>query len=210
MFDQTHVSQHPLVLHKLTLLRSRVTEPKKFRQLLREVSRLLLYEATRDLEMAPLDVQTPLGDCLSYEVIEQVALVPILRAGLGMSEAILDIIPTANVWHVGVYRNEKTLEPILYYQNQISLDGVDLVFVIDPMLATGGSAIAAIDIIRQKSTTCRIKFLGLIAAPEGLFALTQAHPDVAIHLAAIDSHLDEDGYIVPGLGDAGDREFATE
>lgn len=208
MSERVYVSQHPLVLHKLALLRSQITEPKKFRELVREIAQLLFYEATQDLALAPLTVQTPLGDCPSYEISERIGLMPILRAGLGMSEAILDIIPTAHVWHLGLYRDHRTLEPVTYYNKLPSKPDIDLSIILDPMLATGGSAVASVDILKRWGAN-RIKFLGLIAAPEGVRVLSSVHPDVPIHLAAIDSHLNELGYIVPGLGDAGDRQFGT-
>ncbi len=208
MSEQVHVSNHPLVMHKLALLRSKVTEPKKFRELVREIAQLLFYEATLDLALAPLTVQTPLGDCPSYEIAERIGLMPILRAGLGMSEAILDIVPTAHVWHLGLYRDHQTLEPVTYYNKLPSKPDIDLSIILDPMLATGGSAVASVDILKRWGAN-RIKFLGLIAAPEGVEMLKSAHPDVPIHLGAIDRHLNEKGYIVPGLGDAGDRQFGT-
>ncbi|MCU0492632.1 MAG: uracil phosphoribosyltransferase [Chloroflexaceae bacterium] len=208
MSDLVHVSRHPLVLHKLALLRSQTTEPKKFRELVREIAQLLFYEATADLPLAPLTVQTPLEAAPGYEISEQIGLMPILRAGLGMSEAILDILPTLHVWHLGLYRDHETLKPVTYYNKLPPVPDSDLSIVVDPMLATGGSAVAAVDILKQWGTK-RIKFLGLIAAPEGVQTLSSAHPDVPIHLAAIDSHLNEKGYIVPGLGDAGDRQFGT-
>jgi uracil phosphoribosyltransferase len=211
MGEQVYVSQHPMVLHKLTLLRSKVTEPKKFRELVKEVSLLLFYEATHDLGLAPLTVETPLGNSPGHEVVEEVGLMPVLRAGLGMVDAILDILPTSHVWHLGIYRDHETLQPVTYYNKMPghgSLD-IDLALVLDPMLATGGSAIAAVDILKDQLGIKRIKFLGLIAAPEGVRALQSVHPDVPIHLAAVDSHLNEIGYIVPGLGDAGDRQFGT-
>lgn len=208
MTDQVHVSQHPLVLHKLALLRSNLTEPKKFRELVREIAQLLFYEATQDLALAPLTVQTPLAPCEGFEVADRVGVIPILRAGLGMSEAIIDILPTVHVWHLGLYRDHETLQPVTYYNKLPSEPDIDLSLIVDPMLATGGSAVAAVDILKQWGAK-RIKFLGLLAAPEGVAALSQAHPDVTIHLAAVDSHLNELGYIVPGLGDAGDRQFGT-
>ncbi len=208
MSDHVHVSQHPLVLHKLVLLRSKITEPKKFRELVREISQLLFYEATMDLSLAPLTVETPLGYSSGYEIAEEIGLMPILRAGLGMSEAILEIIPTAHVWHLGLYRDHETLKPVTYYNKLPAEPDIDLSIILDPMLATGGSAIAAVDILKEWGAN-RIKLLSLIAAPEGVRALSSAHPDVPIHLAAIDSHLNEIGYIVPGLGDAGDRQFGT-
>jgi len=208
MNDQVHVSQHPLVLHKLALLRSKMTEPKKFRELVREIAQLLFYEATQDLALAPLTVQTPLGDCPSFEIAERVGLMPILRAGLGMAEAVLEIVPTAHVWHLGLYRDHQTLEPVTYYNKLPSKPDIDLSIILDPMLATGGSAVASVDILKRWGAN-RIKFLGLIAAPEGVRVLNSVHSDVPIHLAAIDNHLNELGYIVPGLGDAGDRQFGT-
>jgi uracil phosphoribosyltransferase len=206
--DQVHVSRHPLVQHKLALLRSKLTEPKKFRELVREIAQLLFYEATQDLNLAPLTVQTPLEACEGFEVAERVGVVPILRAGLGMSEAVIDILPTVHVWHLGLYRDHETLQPVTYYNKLPAESEIDLCVIVDPMLATGGSAVAAVDILKRWGAR-RIKYLGLIAAPEGVQALCKAHPDVDIYLAAIDSHLNEHGYIVPGLGDAGDRQFGT-
>lgn len=208
MSERVFVSHHPLVLHKLALLRSSLTEPKKFRELVREIAQLLFYEATQDLGLAPLTVQTPLAPCEGYEVAERVGVIPILRAGLGMSEAIIDILPTVHVWHLGLYRDHETLQPVTYYNKLPKEPDIDLSIIVDPMLATGGSAVAAVNILKNWGAR-RIKFLGLIAAPEGVQTLSQAHPDVAIHLAAVDSHLNERGYIVPGLGDAGDRQFGT-
>ncbi|MCS6883506.1 MAG: uracil phosphoribosyltransferase [Oscillochloridaceae bacterium] len=208
MAGQVHVSRHPLVQHKLALLRSKLTEPKKFRELVREIAQLLFYEASQDLTLAPLAVETPLATAQGYEVAERIGVIPILRAGLGMSEAILDILPTIHVWHLGIFRDHETLQPVTYYNKLPKEPDIDLSIVVDPMLATGGSAVAAVNILKAWGSR-RIKFLGLIAAPEGVRALTSAHPDVPIHLAAIDSHLNEHGYIVPGLGDAGDRQFGT-
>jgi uracil phosphoribosyltransferase len=202
------VSQHPLVQHKLTLLRRTVTEPKKFRELVRELTQFLLYEATLDLPLAPREIETPLATLTGSEIGEQIGLVPILRAGIGMVDPILDLLPTAHVWHLGLYRDHKTLAPVTYYNKLPPAVDVDLCLVLDPMLATGGSACAAVDILKEWGAQ-RIKFLGLIAAPEGVKALHEAHPDVTIHLAALDSHLNDKGYIVPGLGDAGDRQFGT-
>jgi uracil phosphoribosyltransferase len=209
MTEHVHISQHPLVQHKLALLRSKVTEPKKFRELVHELSLLLFYEASRDLALAPLTVETPMGNCPGQEVVETIGLMPVLRAGLGMVDAILDIVPKGHVWHLGIYRNEDTLEPVIYYNKMPIENDIDLAVVLDPMLATGGSAIAAVDIIKNHWGASRIKYLGLIAAPEGVRALHSVHPDVDIHLAAVDDHLNNVGYIVPGLGDAGDRQYGT-
>ena len=202
------VSRHPLVLDKLTRLRSTDTGPRLFRALVRDLTGLLFYEATTDLRLEPAAVRTPLGECRGHRLAERVGVMPILRAGLGMAEAVLEQVPTACVWHLGLYRDHETLRPVTYY-NKLPPDlRLDLWLVVDPMLATGGSAVAAINILKQGGAR-RIRFLSLIAAPEGVRALTEAHPDVPLHLAAVDSHLDERGYIVPGLGDAGDRQFGT-
>ncbi len=202
------VSRHPLLLHKLALLRSAETPPPQFRALVREITQLLLYEALEDVALVPLTVQTPLMACQGHQLAERIGLLPILRAGLGMADAILELVPSAVVWHLGLYRDHATLQPVAYY-NKLPPDlRLDLSLVVDPMLATGGSAVAAINLLKQGKAG-RIKYLGLIAAPEGVRALTAAHPDVPVHLAALDSHLDERSYIVPGLGDAGDRQFGT-
>jgi uracil phosphoribosyltransferase len=203
---EVHVSPHPLVQHKLTLLRRTATEPKKFRELVRELAQFLLYEATLDLTIEPLEIQTPLAALTGRQIGVRIGLVPILRAGLGMVDPILELIPTARVWHLGLYRDHATLEPVTYYNKLPPQADTDLCLVLDPMLATGGSATAAVDILKQWGAR-HIKFLGLIAAPEGIQTLSSAHPDVPIHLAAVDDHLNEIGYIVPGLGDAGDRQF---
>jgi uracil phosphoribosyltransferase len=205
---EVYVSRHPLVQHKLTLLRRTVTEPKKFRELVRELSQLLLYEATLDLPLQSIDIQTPLASLAASEIAVRIGLVPILRAGLGMVDPILELIPNARVWHLGLYRDHTTLEPVTYYNKLPPEADTDLCLVLDPMLATGGSATAAVDILKKWGAK-RIKFVGLIAAPEGVRALSMAHPDVPIYLAALDDHLNDIGYIVPGLGDAGDRQFGT-
>jgi uracil phosphoribosyltransferase len=205
---EVYVSRHPLVQHKLTLLRRTVTEPKKFRELVRELSQLLLYEATLDLPLQSIDIQTPLAPLVASEIAVRIGLVPILRAGLGMVDPILELIPTARVWHLGLYRDHTTLEPVTYYNKLPPEADTDLCLVLDPMLATGGSATAAVDILKKWGAK-RIKFVGLIAAPEGVRALSMAHADVPIYLAALDDHLNDIGYIVPGLGDAGDRQFGT-
>ena len=207
------VSEHPLVRHKVAELRDVDTRPQRFRQLVRELSMLLGYEATRDLEVEPRTVRTPLADAPGHQLRTTLGLIPILRAGLGMADGLLDLIPHAEVWHLGLYRDEQTLKPIEYY-NRLPTGrlpdrrAIDLCLLLDPMLATGGSAIAAVDVLKRWGSQ-RIKYLGLIAAPEGVRALTAAHPDVDIHVAAVDDHLNEHGYIVPGLGDAGDRQFST-
>lgn len=206
--EQVFVSRHPLVQHKLTLMRRVETEPKKFRELVREITQFLIYEATADLGLSDKEVQTPLATYAGKEIGERIGLVPILRAGLGMVDPVLEMIPTVRVWHLGLYRDTKTLEPVAYYNKLPQQADVDLCLILDPMLATAGSAIAAVDVLKRWGAQ-RIKFLGLIAAPEGVSRLSAEHPDVPIHLAAIDDHLNDHAYIVPGLGDAGDRQFGT-
>ncbi|MGB9724599.1 MAG: uracil phosphoribosyltransferase [Chloroflexia bacterium] len=202
------ISSHPLVQHKLALLRSVETEPKKFRELVRELAILLIYEATADLALEPVTVQTPLAPAEGRKLAEKVGLVPILRAGLGMVEGAWQMLPGAEVWHIGLARDERTLRPVEYYARLPVSPTVDVCLVLDPMLATGGSAVAAVDILKRWGAR-RIKFVGLIAARQGVERLSQAHPDVPIHLAAVDEELNPAGYIVPGLGDAGDRMFGT-
>ena len=201
-------SNHPLIQHKLALLRDTTTEPKRFRELIRELAVLLACEAITDLELSEVTLTTPMGVAQGKILKQKVALVPILRAGLGMVDGIWEMIPSAEIWHIGIYRNHDTLEPVEYYTKRPVDPNVQLCLILDPMLATGGSAIAAADILKRWGAR-RIKFVGVIAAPEGVEALSQAHPDVDIHLAAVDERLNEIGYIVPGLGDAGDRQFGT-
>jgi uracil phosphoribosyltransferase len=203
-----HVSNHPLVAHKLTRLRDKNTLSKKFRELVREISALLVYEATADLATAPREVTTPLAKTRGVDLKEPIGLIPILRSGLGMVEGVWGLMPSAEVWHIGLYRDERTLQPVEYY-NKLPLEPtVSVCLVLDPMLATGGSAVATVDILKEWGVK-RIKFLGILAAPEGVEAMQQAHPDVPLYLAVVDDHLNEDGFIVPGLGDAGDRQFGT-
>lgn len=201
-------SEHPLVRHKVTLLRHVDTTPKKFRELVREIAILLCYEATRDLQVVPEEVPTPMGTARGALMQTTIGLVPILRAGLGMVEGVLEMIPTAQVWHIGLYRDERTLHPVEYYNKLPTEPTVQLSLVLDPMLATGGSAVATVDILKRWGSR-NIKYLGLIAAPEGVERLRAAHPDVDVYIAALDDRLNEIGYIVPGLGDAGDRQFGT-
>jgi uracil phosphoribosyltransferase len=203
-----HASEHPLVKHKLTRLRDKNTDPKKFRELVREIAALLAYEATADLLIVPCQIETPLAKYTGEELKEKIGLVPILRAGLGMVEGIWELMPTAEVWHIGLYRDEKTLKPVQYYNKLPVEPTVSVCLILDPMLATGGSAAATTDILKRWGVK-KIKFVGLIGAPEGIAVMQKAHPDVPIYLAAIDDHLNEKGYIVPGLGDAGDRQFGT-
>lgn len=206
--SNVYESAHPLVAHKLSRLRDKNTEPKKFREIVREISALLAYEATADLSTTPRELETPLEKMTGEELKEKVGLVPILRAGLGMVEGVWGLMPSAEVWHIGLYRDEHTLRPVQYY-NKLPLEPtVSVCLILDPMLATGGSATATTDVLKRWGVK-KIKFVGLIGAPEGIKLMQEKHPDVDIYLAAIDDHLNERAYIVPGLGDAGDRQFGT-
>jgi len=206
-----HVSQHPAVQHKLGILRAETTEPKKFREVVRELSWLLGYEALADARVKPVTIRTPIEEMQAGQLGERIGLIPILRAGLGMVDAMLELMPTAEVWHLGLFRDERTLRPVEYYNKLPDSASVDLCLILDPMLATGGSATAAIEVLKRWGAVqpVRIKLVNLIASPEGVAAVTAAHPDVEIHCAALDRQLNEKGYIMPGLGDAGDRQFGT-
>ncbi|MBI2333312.1 MAG: uracil phosphoribosyltransferase [Chloroflexi bacterium] len=206
--SNVYASKHPLVAHKLSILRDKDTKPKKFRQLVKEIAGLLAYEATLDLATAPVEIETPLAKMTAQQLQEKIGLVPILRAGLGMVEGIWELMPSAEVWHIGLYRDEKTLKPVEYYNKLPIQPRVAVCLILDPMLATGGSATATAEVLKRWGVT-KIKFVGLIAAPEGIKAMQAAHPDIDIYVAAIDDHLNERAYIVPGLGDAGDRQFGT-
>lgn len=208
MTEQLRVSQHPLVQHKLAVLRDESTDHRSFRELMRELAMLLAYEATLDIQLSARDVKTPMGIAKGYKSDETIGLVPVLRAGLGMVEGALMLLPSVQVWHIGLYRDEHTLRPVEYYNRLPEKPTVQVCLVLDPMLATGGSAAATIDILKRWGVP-RIKYMGLIASPEGVKHLSEAHPDVPIHLAAVDERLNEVGFIVPGLGDAGDRQFGT-
>jgi uracil phosphoribosyltransferase len=176
--------------------------------LVREISALLTYEATQDFKLRPVEVETPLTKMNGQELDDSIGLIPVLRAGLGMVEGVWELMPSAEVWHIGLYRDERTLKPVEYY-NKLPLDPtVSVCMILDPMLATGGSASATVTLLKKWGAK-RISYLGLIAAPEGVARLQKDHPDVPIYLAALDDHLNEHGYIVPGLGDAGDRQFGT-
>jgi uracil phosphoribosyltransferase len=203
-----HVSSHPAVRHKLGILRDEKTEPKKFREVVRELSWLLGYEALADARTRPIDVPTPLEVMQGAELADRIGFIPILRAGLGMVDAFLELMPTAEVWHLGLFRDERTLRPVEYYNKLPNTSTIDLCLILDPMLATGGSATAAIEVLKRWGAV-RIKLVNLIAAPEGVEAVSQAHPDVEIYCAALDRQLNNKGYIMPGLGDAGDRQFGT-
>ena len=209
-YDNVLFMNHPLIQHKLTLLRDKNTGSKEFRELVSEISTLMCYEATRNLPLKEIEVETPVAIAKSKEISgRKLAFIPILRAGVGMVGGATSLVPAAKVGHIGLYRDPKTLKPIEYY-NKLPSDIQERdVIVLDPMLATGGSAIDAITLIK-KSGPKTVKFMCIIAAPEGMDALTKAHPDVQIYCAALDEKLNEQGYIVPGLGDAGDRIFGTK
>ena len=202
------ILRHPLIEHKLAILRNRDTDNKHFRKTLNELSYLLVYEITRDLKLKNIRIQTPLAPCNAQQLAEQVLLVPILRAGLGMVDGILDLIPSAKVGHVGVYRDEQTLQPVEYYCKLPPGAETMRVFLLDPMLATGGSLAYAIDRLKERGIR-QITVVSVLAAPEGLAALHAAHPDAKIYVAMLDEKLNDQGYILPGLGDCGDRLFGT-
>ena len=204
------IVDHPLIQHKISLMRDRNTGTKEFRDLVSEIATLLCYEATRDLPTEEVEVETPICKTTCKQVSgKKMVIVPILRAGLGMVDGMLNLIPAAKVGHIGMYRNEETLEPVEYYCKLPNDINEREVFVLDPMLATGGSACDAIGQIKKRGAK-HIKFIGLVAAPQGLKALHEAHPDVDIYVGALDEKLNDNGYIVPGLGDAGDRIFGTK
>ena len=209
MGNNIHILNHPLLQHKLSILRDEHTGTNEFRKVVSEIASLMTYEATRDLPTRDVDVKTPV-DVAHCKVLagKKIAIVPILRAGLGMVDGVLEMLPTAKVGHIGLYRDPETLQPVEYYHKLPQDIESREVIVLDPMLATGGSAVDAIDIIKR-SHPKEIKFMCIIAAPEGVEALTKAHPDVKVYCAAVDEKLNEIGYIVPGLGDAGDRIFGT-
>ena len=204
-----NVIKHPLITHKLTQMRKAETGTKDFRQNLDEIAGLMAYEITRDLPLKPVRVTTPVAPCDTYELAKPIILVPILRAGLGMVNGICTLIPTAKVAHIGLYRDEQTLQPHTYFEKYPKNIKEATVIIVDPMLATGGSAIAAIDMVKKQGAQ-DIRLANLVAAPEGVQAVEEAHPDVDIYLAALDDRLDAHGYIVPGLGDCGDRIFGTK
>lgn len=203
-----HISKHPLILHKLTILRDKTTNYRIFRDLVHELALLLTYEVTQDLNLTARIVETPLGQASGFVANDKIGLIPILRAGLGLVEGVLKLLPDAQVWHIGLYRDEHTLRPVQYYNKLPTQATVELCIILDPMLATGGSAVATVDILKEWGVR-NIKFMGLLAAPEGIQRLNQAHPDVQIYVGAVDEGLNKIGFIVPGLGDAGDRQFGT-
>jgi uracil phosphoribosyltransferase len=203
------VLKHPLIDHKMAKIRDKNTGTKEFRESVSEVGGLITYEITRDFKTIPKLIETPLCQTTCYELEKQIVIVPILRAGLGMVEGIHNIIPSAKIGHIGLYRDEETLQPHVYYAKFPPRISESVVLVVDPMLASGGSASKAIDILKSKGAT-DIRYIGLVGCPEGVKRLSDNHPDVTIYLAAMDSHLNEKGYIVPGLGDCGDRLFGTK
>ena len=203
------VFNHPLIKHKLSIMRRKETGTKDFRQNLDEIGGLMVYEVTRDLELNEIEIETPICKTTGYELAKEVVIVPILRAGLGVVNGIQNLIPTARIAHVGMYRDEETLEPHPYFEKYPSGMDQAAVIIVDPMLATGGSSVAAIDMVKKQGAKS-IKLVCLVGAPEGVKVVQEAHPDVDIYLASLDDHLDESGYIVPGLGDAGDRIFGTK
>ena len=204
------VMDHPLIQHKVGLIRKKETGSKEFRELIGEIAMYMCYEATRDLKLTDIEIETPICRTTVKELSgKKLAVVPILRAGLGMVEGMLAMIPAAKVGHIGLYRDPETLKPVEYYCKLPADSNEREVFVVDPMLATGGSAVAAIQMLKDKGVKNN-RFLCIIAAPEGVEAMKKAHPDVDIYIGALDQHLNEHGYIVPGLGDAGDRIFGTK
>jgi uracil phosphoribosyltransferase len=203
------VLNHPLIDHKMSQVRDKNTNTKAFRETVSEIGALITYEITRDFKTTPKTIETPMAVMTAYELEKPVVIVPILRAGLGMVDGIHNIIPNAKIGHIGLYRDEETLEPKAYYQKFPKTITDSVVLVVDPMLATGGSASYAIDVLKQHGVI-DIRYVGLVGCPEGIKRLQKDHPDVSIYLAALDEKLDENGYIVPGLGDCGDRLFGTK
>lgn len=208
LHPQLNVSAHPLIQQKLTLVRDKRTDRETFRSLLSEIAALMVFELTRDFSTRPVDVDTPLERSQGAMLAADITVVPVLRAGLGMADGILHLVPQARVGHLGVYRDEKTLQPVAYFKKLPDDIAATSVILVDPMLATGGSAVHAVRILKQAGAS-QIKFLCLLAAPEGIARMAADHPDVPIHTAAVDRQLDGRGYILPGLGDAGDRLYGT-
>lgn len=202
------ISRHPVIAHKITALRDRNTPPPDFYRLVRELGTLLAYEATQDLRLQPSPIETPLEPMVGARLAGGVGIVPILRAGLGLADGFRQVLPDAQIWHLGLRRDERTLEPIEYYNQLARASNLQVCFSVDPMLATGGSAIDALSILKRYGVP-HLRYVGLIGAPYGLLKLRETHPDVPIYLAALDDRLDDRGFICPGLGDAGDRQFGT-
>ena len=207
---KVHVMDHPLIAHKISYIRSEEVGTKEFREMIGEIAQLMCYEATRDLKLEDVQIKTPICEMTGKSLAgKKLAIVPILRAGLGMVDGFLTLIPAAKVGHIGLYRDPETLEPVEYYCKLPADCEEREVFVVDPMLATGGSAIAAVDFIKKHGGQ-KIKFMSIIAAPEGVDALMKAHPDIQLYVGCLDRELNENAYICPGLGDAGDRIFGTK
>ena len=210
MYDNVFIFDHPLIKHKVAILRDKATGMKQFRELIEEITTIMTYESMRDIELMPVQVETPLETTTQYKVKEEsVAIVPILRAGLGMVNGVHRVFPTAKVGHIGMYRDEQTLQPQEYYCKLP--DGIEdkTVLLVDPMLATGGSACDALDALKKRGCK-KIKFMAIIAAPEGISKVATSHPDIPVYVSTLDRQLNKDGYIVPGLGDAGDSLFGTK
>ena len=208
MTNKIHIMNHPLIAHKISMLRDKDTNVKDFRQLVYEIALLMGYEATKDLPLEEYDVETPLAVAKGKAIAQKVAIVPILRAGLGMVDGVLDLIPSAKVGHIGLYRDHETLKPVEYYCKLPPDIEQRKVIVVDPMLATGGSSSAALDFIKQRGAK-DIKLMCIIGSPEGVKVMEENHPDVEVYIGALDEKLNEKGYILPGLGDAGDRLYGT-
>tara|TARA_B100000945_G_C20421870_1_gene618460 strand:- start:3236 stop:3862 length:627 start_codon:yes stop_codon:yes gene_type:complete len=208
MNSKVYTSNHPLIKHSLTILRNIDTDPQTFRNNIKIISTLLTFEATKKINTKETEVNTPMGSTTGNTLSENITLVPVLRAGLGMVEGILDLIPQSSVWHIGLKRDETTLKPIQYYTNQPEKTDNQTCIILDPMLATGGTAVEACNLIKSWGIES-IKYVGILAAPEGIECLNNEHPTVDIYVGEIDSHLNDIGFIVPGLGDAGDRQFGT-
>lgn len=204
------VVDHPLIKHKLTIMRKKDTGPKEFRELLKEITLLLAYEATRHIEIKEVEIETPISKAKGYYIEDKrIVIVPILRAGLAMADGILELLPNASVGHIGIYRDPETLQAVEYYCKLPSLDHTNEIFILDPMLATGVSALKAIELVKKRGGK-KITFVSLIAAPEGVEVLKKAHSDITIYTASLDERLNNHGYIIPGLGDAGDRLYRTK
>lgn len=203
------ILEHPLIRHKMTILRKKETNSKEFRQILDEIASLMVYEVSKDLPVNSVSIETPMASCTGYELAKPIVIAPILRAGLGLVHGMQALIPTAKIAHIGMYRDEKTLKPHPYFEKYPSCMKEASVWIVDPMLATGGSSVAAIERVKKQGAT-DIRLVCLVGAPQGVQAIEDAHPDVDIYLGALDSCLNEDGYIIPGLGDAGDRIFGTD
>ena len=205
---RVHISTHPVMAHKMTALRDKNTQPPEFYRLVKEIGALLAYEATSNLALDRVPIETPMGPMIGQRLAGGIGVTPILRAGLGLAEAFREVIPDVQIWHLGLRRDENTLQAMEYYNQLPHRVDLQVGYAVDPMLATGGSAIDAINILKRRGIP-RLSYVGIIAAPYGLLKLSQTHPDIDIYIAALDESLNDRGYIMPGLGDAGDRQFGT-